>query len=79
MRGGGFVCGAPSELSDVRVPPGISIGGRTRCCTSKISIGGKTSSALMNCLILLQILCEFVGESTNEEEQTKANELTQAN
>ena len=79
MRGGGFVCGAPSELSDVRVPPGISIGGRTRGCTSKITIGRETSSALMNCLILLQILCECKGDSLHEKDQTKANELTQAN
>ena len=79
VRGGGFVCEAPSELSDVRVPPGISIGGFTRGCTSQISIGGETSSALKNCLILLQILCECKGESLYEKDQTKANELTQAN
>lgn len=79
MRGGGFVCEAPSELSDVRVPPGISIGGRTRGCTSQISIGGETSFALNKQKILLQILCECKGDSLHEEERAKANVLMQTN
>lgn len=77
MRGGGFVCGAPSELSDVQVPPGISIGGLTRSCASKISIGGETSSALTNRLILFQILRECKGDSLHEKDQTKQNTLVQ--
>lgn len=71
MRGGGFVCEAPSELSVVRVPPGISIGGETRGCTSKISIGGETSFASNKQKILLQILCECKGDSLHEEERPK--------